>query len=90
MLHGLVAFQQEEETVSKKRQSCIVMRHDDFDDGHLLHAVTRYCKVIEEGAVEHLFIDTLGDSVEGGTSVAVEEQANEGVEVPSISYDDDT
>ena len=69
VLHGLVAVQQEEKTVSRKKQSCIVMRHDDFDDGHLLHAVTRYCKVVEEGAVEHLFIDTLGDSVEGGTSL---------------------
>ena len=42
--HGLLAgVQLEEKTVSKKRQSCIVMRHDDFDDGRLLHVVIRYC-----------------------------------------------
>ena len=89
VLHGLVAVRQEEKTVSKKRQSCIVMRHNDFDDGDLLHAVTRYCKVVEEGAVEHLFNETLGDSVDGGGPVAVEEQANEAIEIPSISYDED-
>ena len=43
VLHGLLAVQLEEKTVSKKRQSCILLRHDDFDDGHLLHAVVRYC-----------------------------------------------
>ena len=30
VLHGLVAVQQEQKTVSKKMQSCIVVRHDDL------------------------------------------------------------
>ena len=62
----LLRFDIEKSAVSRKRQSCIVMRHNDFDDGHLLHAVTRYCKVVEEGAVKHLLNDTLGDSLDGG------------------------
>ena len=83
MLHDLVAVGQEEKTVSKKPQLCIIMRHNDFDDGQLLHAVARYCKVVQEGAPEHIFNSTLQDSHEGDGAVAVEGQANEGAEIPT-------
>jgi hypothetical protein len=81
MLHDLVAVGQEEKTVSKKPQLCIIMRHNDFDDGQRLHTVARYCKVVQEGAPEHIFIDTLQDSHEGDGAVAVEGQANKGAEI---------
>ena len=67
VLHGLLAVAQEDKTVSKKQQACIIMRHDDFDDGHLLHAVTRYCKIVEEGAPKHFFNDVHEEEgIEGG------------------------
>jgi hypothetical protein len=57
IVRGLLAIRQEENTVSKKEQLCIVMRHNDFDNGTLLHAVAHNCKVQQEGAPEHYFID---------------------------------
>ena len=90
VLEGLIAVGQEEKTVAKKRQSCIIMRHDDFDDGTLLHAVTRYCKVQEEGALEHLFIESIQDPPEGTELASVElDQGNIGPEVPPLSRDED-
>ena len=90
VLHGLLAVAQEDKNVSKKQQACIIMRHDDFDDGHLLHAVTRYCKVIEEGPREHFFNDVPEDSIEGGGgAVAVEGDGNQGLEIPLNMGDDD-
>ena len=89
VLHGLLAVRLEEKTVSKKRQSCIVMHHNDFDDGRLLHAVVRYCKVVAEGATEHIFNDAIQDSPEGEGAVAVMEQLNEAVEIPEISFGED-
>lgn len=83
MLHDLVAVGQEEKTVSKKPQSCIIMRHNDFDDGQLLHAVARHCKVVQEGAPEHIFNDTLQDSHETNEAVAMDGQANEVAEIPT-------
>ena len=89
VLEGLIAIGQEEKTIAKKRQSCIVMRHDDFDDGTLLHAVTRYCKVQEEGALEHLFIELIQDPPEGTELTSHEvDQGNIG-EVPLLSRDED-
>ena len=61
------------------------MRHNDFDDDQLLHAATRYCKVVEEGALEHISNDALQDDHEGGGAVAVMGQANEAAEIPSNS-----
>ena len=88
VLHGLLAVRQEDKTVSKKQQACIIMRHDDFDDGHLLHAVTRYCKVVEEGAREHFFKNTSQDGMEGGGPVAVEGDENQAMEIPTNMTDD--
>jgi hypothetical protein len=55
VLEGCIAVQKEMKKVSRRDQQCIIMRHDAFDDGTLIHAVLRYCKVTQEGAVEHLF-----------------------------------
>jgi hypothetical protein len=82
-LHDLLALGQEEKTVSKKPKLCIIKRHDDFDDGQLLHAVARYCEVVQEGAPEHIFNDTLQDSHAAGGAVAVEGQANKAAEIPT-------
>ena len=89
VLHGLLAIRQEEKMVSKKMQSCIVMRHNDFDDGQLLHAVTRYCKVEEEGPLASLFNDILQDAPEGGIDVACTGEENVPTEIPANSGDDD-
>ena len=55
VLDNLLVIAQEEKLVSKRRQVCLTMRHDDFDDGQILHAVARYCKVTEEGPIKSLF-----------------------------------
>ena len=65
------------------------MRHDDFDDGTLLHAVARYCKVQQEGAPEHYFIDASQDTVEDGTPVIAEEGNEIGMPIPTILNDED-
>ena len=33
---------QEEKLVSERQQVCLTMRHDDFDNGQILHAVAQY------------------------------------------------
>ena len=67
------------------------MRHDNFDDDTLLHAVAhRYCKVQQEGAPpEHYFIDAAQDTVEDGTPVIAEEGNEIGVPIPTILIDED-
>ena len=45
---------------------CVVMQHVNFDDGRLLHSVSRYCNVEQEEATEHSFNDTIQDDPEGG------------------------
>ena len=58
--------------MSKRRQVCLTMRHDNFDDGQILHAVARFCKATEEGPVESLFDLPSGNDVTNDTNVAVE------------------
>jgi hypothetical protein len=65
------------------------MRHKDFDDGTLLHAVARYCKLQQEGSPEHYFIDASQDTIEVGTSVIAEEGNEIGVPIPTILNDED-
>jgi hypothetical protein len=48
----LLAVGQEEKLVCNCLQTCIVMRHEDFDDGQLFHAVARYCKVQQDGTTK--------------------------------------
>ncbi len=55
VLDDLLVIGQEEKVVCKRLQSCILMCYVDFDDGQILHAVTRFCKVQQEGPVEFLF-----------------------------------
>jgi hypothetical protein len=68
--------------LTQEAQLCSIMCHNGVDnDGQLLHAVAQYCKVVQEGAPEHIFNDTLQDSHEGGGAVAVEGQANRDAEI---------
>jgi hypothetical protein len=64
------------------------MRHDDFDDGQILHAVTRFCKVTEEGPVESLFDTIPTNDVEKDENVAVGGVENEEREIPSMLNED--
>ena len=84
MLDDLIAIGQEEKLVLKQMQGCLLMRHVDFDDGQVLHAVTRYCKVMQEGPRESLFDTPLQEDVEGGEDVAVEVEATEVCEIPQF------
>ena len=53
-LDGLVAIKKDGRKVNKKMQQCIIFRHDRFPNEEL-HCVTRFCKVLKEGAVEDYF-----------------------------------
>ena len=53
-LDGLVAIKKEFRTVHRRMQECIVFRHDRVPNLEL-HCVSRYCKVLKEGAVVDLF-----------------------------------
>ena len=88
VLDDLIAIGQEEKLVSKRMQGCILMRHVDFDDGQILHAVTRYCKVMQEGPRESLFDTPPQEDVEGGEDVAVEVEAPEAREIPRFLNED--
>jgi hypothetical protein len=88
VLDGLLAVRQEEILVCKRLQTCILMRHEDFDDGQLLHAVVRYCKVQQEGAPEHLFNEAQQSDHEGVEDVAVGGEEVVQREVPSILNED--
>jgi hypothetical protein len=57
------------------------MRHFVFDDDQVRNVVTRYCKVIQEGPLEYLFVTPLQEDVESGEDVAVEAEE---IEVPKV------
>ena len=88
MLDNLLVIGQEEKVVSKRRQVCLTMRHDDFDDGEILHAVQRFCKVAEEELAESLFDIIPTSDVEDATNVAIEGGETTGREIPRFSVDD--
>ncbi|KAI2511756.1 hypothetical protein MHU86_2650 [Fragilaria crotonensis] len=88
VLDNLLVIGQEEKVVSKCRQVCITMRHDDFDDGQILHAVAQFCKVTEEGPVESLFDTIPSNDVGNDEDVAVGGDENEQREIPSILNED--
>ena len=91
MLHDLLAIGQEDKNVSKKQQGCILVRHNDFDTGTILYAVTRFCKVIEEGAPEHFFNGTtVEDTLVGGGGVAAPVEENNAMEIPTKNMTDDS
>ena len=64
------------------------MRHDDFDNGQILHAVTRFCKVQQEEPVESLFKRPSQQDVDGGAHVNGKAEEFEGREIPSILNED--
>ncbi len=70
-------------------QSCILMRHDDFDNGQVLHAATRFCKVQQERPVEFLFKIPSQQDVDGRVNVTGEAEEIEGREIPSILNEHD-
>ena len=74
--------------VSRRLQVCLTMRHDDFDDGQILHAVARFCKVTQEGPIESLFDVIPTNDVENDRSVAVGVNENEEREIPSVLNED--
>ena len=88
VLDGLLVVGQEEKIVCKRLQTCVVMRHEDFDDGELIHAVARYCKVQQEGALEHLFIEPQRDEPEGVGAVAVADEEDGQREIPVMLNED--
>ena len=88
VLDNLLVIGQEEKLVSKRRQVCLTMRHDDFDDGQILHAVARFCKVTEEGPVESLFDILSRNDVENDGNVALGGDENEEREIPSVLNED--
>ena len=65
------------------------MRHDDFDDGELIHVVSQYCKVQQEGALEHFFNESQRDEPEGVGAVAVTNKEDDQVEVPLMLNGED-
>ena len=84
VLENLLVIGQEEKLVSKRREVCLTMRHDDFDDGQILHAVARFCKVTEEGPVESLFDILSRNDVENDKNVTVGDDENTEHEIPSV------
>ena len=88
VLNELLVVGQDEKTVNKRRQMCVVMQHVNFDYGQLLHSVSRHCKVEQEGATEHFFNDTIQDDPEGGGDVAAVVREEELVDVQEIVNED--
>ena len=88
VLDNLLVIAQEEKLVSMRQQVCLTMRHDDFDDGQILHAVARYCKVIEEEPIESLFITSPLNNVENNENVAAADDENGGREIPRVLNED--
>ena len=88
VLDNLLVIGQEEKLVSKRRQVCLTMRHQNFDDGQILHAVARFCKVTEEGPVESLFDMPLASNMESDKNVAVRGDENQEREIPSVLNED--
>ena len=84
VLDDLLVIGQEEKVVCKRMQSCILMCHDDFDNGQILHAVTRFCKVQQKEPVESLFERPSQQDVDGGANVTGEAEEIEGRQMPSI------
>ncbi|KAI2490366.1 hypothetical protein MHU86_24206 [Fragilaria crotonensis] len=88
VLDNLLVIGQEERMVSRRLQVCLTMRHDDFDDGQILHAVARFCKVTQEGPIESLFDVIPTNDVENDRSVAVGGNENDEREIPSVLNED--
>lgn len=84
VLGDLLAVGCEEKTVGKKPQLCILMRHSDFDDGEILYAVVRYCRVLTEGPPGDRFLNTIAATPESPAGVASPGIENAEVEVPEI------
>ncbi len=84
VLNELLVVRTEEKTVNKRQQLCVVMRRVDLDDGLLLHAVARYCKVQHEGPAEHFLNDISLDDPEGVVDVAAAVEEEGPSEVPTV------
>ena len=83
VMEGLVALRVETKKVNRKEQQVFVFRHDDFQDNEL-HCVKQWCKVMEEGAEEHLF-----EVIEQQRIRASQEAGNEGRDEGATDIGDD-
>ena len=62
-LEGCLVIGKEEKLVGRRQQTCIVFRHDEFDN-MLLHAVERYCSIVTEGPETGFFVDEFYETSE--------------------------
>ena len=83
VLDNLLVIGQKDKLISKRWQVWWTMQHNNFDNGELLHAVARFCKVTGEGPVESLFDVTPINDVENMQNVTVEGDENLENEIPS-------
>jgi hypothetical protein len=91
VLENLLVIGQEEKLVSKRRQVCLTMRHNNFDDGQILYAVAQfYMKVTKGGPVESLFDGIPTNNVENAENVAVAGDEILEREIPSVLNKDVT
>jgi hypothetical protein len=88
VLGDLLVLGQGEKNVCKQLHGSIMMRHAEFDDGQILHVVTRFSKVQQERPHEDFFTRPSQEDLEGGGDVAGEADEIEGHETPSILNDD--
>ena len=88
VLDNLSVISQEEKLVSKRRHVCLTMWHDDFDYGQILHAITQFCKVSEDGPIKSLFGLLSGNDLTNNTNVAAEGAEIIEREIPSILNED--
>ena len=83
-LNNCIVVRMEEKKVNRRNQLVMVLKHKDFktNDGEPeeIYAVTRWCKVEEEGPSD-LFFDT--DNLDGRSGSFVSE-SGEALEVPAI------
>jgi hypothetical protein len=81
----LLVIVQEEKLFSKCQQVCLTIRHDDFDDDQILHAVARFCKITEKRPVKSLFdIIQTNDDVVNNKNVAIKGDENAAREILSV------
>ena len=85
-----VLIGREEKTVTRRLQECYTFRSGDFE-GHVMHAVKRYVKIVEEGGEADLFDapeapeDNPPVQQEGGQEEAVAEVPNAQQNAPEMT-----
>ena len=75
VMENLLTIRTEIKKVNRRDQACVIFRHDDFE-GTELHCVTRWAKVVEQGAAEHFFEN------EGNTAATANDGAPNQADAP--------